>query len=66
MATVITIVNYDHTVIMIINYSPKNFIVKATGLALGQRQGFLKMFNGVVDLEGCNKLKKSKGRTLLY
>ncbi len=72
MATVITIVNYDHTVIMIVNYDPtvimivnydyKTFIVKATGLALGQRLGFSKSFNDVVDLEDCNKLKKSKGR----
>jgi hypothetical protein len=56
------IINYDHTVIMIVNYDYKTFMVQATGQALGQRQGFLKMFNGVVDLEGCNKLKKSKGR----
>jgi hypothetical protein len=26
------IVNYDHTVITIINYNPKTFIVQATGL----------------------------------
>jgi hypothetical protein len=31
MATVITIVNYDHTVIMIVNYDPKTFIIQATG-----------------------------------
>ncbi len=30
-ATVITIVNYDHTVITIINYNNKTFIVQATG-----------------------------------
>ncbi len=30
--TVITIVNYDHTVITILNYAPKTFIVQATGL----------------------------------
>ncbi len=48
---------------MIINYNPKTFIVQATRLALGQRLGFLKSFNDVVDLESCNVLKKSKGRT---
>ncbi len=32
MATVITIVNYNRTVIMIINYDPKTFIVQATGV----------------------------------
>ncbi len=66
MATVITIVNYDHTVVMIINYNPKTFIVQATGLALGQRLGFLKSVNNIADLESCNKLKTSKGRTSLY
>ncbi len=30
MATFITIINYDRTVIMIINYDPKTFIVQAT------------------------------------
>ncbi len=30
IATVITIVNYDHTVITIVNYDPKTFIVHAT------------------------------------
>ncbi len=34
LATVITIVNYDHTVIMIINYDRKTFIVQATGYQL--------------------------------
>jgi hypothetical protein len=29
MATVITIINYDHTEIMIVNYDPKTFIVQA-------------------------------------
>ena len=32
MATVITIVNYNRTEIMIINYDPKTFIVQATDL----------------------------------
>ncbi len=32
MATVITIVNYDHTVITIVNYDPTTFIVQAAGL----------------------------------
>jgi hypothetical protein len=32
MATVITIVNYKCTVIMIINYDPKTFIVQTTGM----------------------------------
>ncbi len=32
MATVIMIVNYDRTVITIINYNPKTFMVQATGL----------------------------------
>ncbi len=32
MATDNTIVNYDHTVIRIVNYDPKTFIVQATGL----------------------------------
>jgi hypothetical protein len=31
-ATVIKIVNYDHIVIMIVNYDPKAFIVQATEL----------------------------------
>ncbi len=31
MATVITIVNYNHTGIMIVHYDPKTFIVQATG-----------------------------------
>jgi hypothetical protein len=31
LATVITIINYDHTVITIMNYDNKSFIVKATG-----------------------------------
>ncbi len=30
MATVITMVNYDCTVIAVINYSPKTFIAQAT------------------------------------
>jgi hypothetical protein len=30
-ASVITIVNYDHTVIMTVNYDNKTFIVQATG-----------------------------------
>jgi hypothetical protein len=30
MATVITIVNYNHTVIRIVNYDPITFIVQAT------------------------------------
>jgi hypothetical protein len=30
MATVITIVNYDHTVILIVIYNPKTFLVQAT------------------------------------
>ncbi len=32
LATIITIVNYDRTLITIINYNPKTFIVQATGL----------------------------------
>ncbi len=32
LATVITIINYDHTVITIMIYDHKSFIVKATGL----------------------------------
>ncbi len=32
MVTVIMIVNYNHTVITIVNYDPKTFIVQATGL----------------------------------
>ncbi len=32
MATVIMIVNYDHTVITIKNYDPRTFILQATGL----------------------------------
>ena len=31
MATVVTIINYDHTVITIENYDPKTFIEQATG-----------------------------------
>ncbi len=31
MATVTTIVNYNRTVITIVNYDPKTFIVQATG-----------------------------------
>ncbi len=31
MATVITIVNYDHIVVTVVNYDPKTFIVQATG-----------------------------------
>jgi hypothetical protein len=31
MATVIMIINYDHSGITIINYDPKTFIVQATG-----------------------------------
>ncbi len=31
-ATIILIVNYDHTVIMVINYDHKTFIVQPTGL----------------------------------
>jgi hypothetical protein len=31
IATVIMIINYNHTVIMIVNYDPKTFIVQATG-----------------------------------
>ncbi len=34
MATVVTIVNYDHTVITIVNYDPKTFIEQATECAL--------------------------------
>jgi hypothetical protein len=32
LATVIMIVNYDHTVVMIINYVSKNFKNQATGV----------------------------------
>ncbi len=32
MATVIMIINYNCTVITIVNYDPKTFIVQATGL----------------------------------
>jgi hypothetical protein len=32
LATVITIVNYNCTVIMIVNYDRKTFIVQATGV----------------------------------
>ncbi len=39
MATVITIVNYDHTVITIVNYDPKTFIVQATGLIFASKVG---------------------------
>ncbi len=34
MAIVIMIVNYDHTVITIINYDPKTFTAQATGLGI--------------------------------
>ncbi len=34
MAIVIMIVNYDHTVITIINYDPKTFIVQVSGLGI--------------------------------
>jgi hypothetical protein len=34
LATVIMIINYNHTVIMIVNYDRKTFIVQATGLFL--------------------------------
>jgi hypothetical protein len=34
LATVIMIVNYDHTVITIVNYNRKTFIIQATGLLL--------------------------------
>jgi hypothetical protein len=33
IATVIMIINYNHTVIMVVNYYPKTFIVQATGRA---------------------------------
>jgi hypothetical protein len=36
MATVITIVNYYCTVIIIVNYDPKTFIVQATGVTVAQ------------------------------
>jgi hypothetical protein len=35
MATFILIVNYDRTVIRIVNYDLKTFIVKATGISMG-------------------------------
>jgi hypothetical protein len=38
MATVITIINYDHTVIMIVTYDPKPFIVQATGLSVQDKE----------------------------
>jgi hypothetical protein len=44
LATVITIVNYYHTVIMIVNYSCKTFIVHATGLG-GKRTNYLNESN---------------------
>jgi hypothetical protein len=37
MATVITIVNYNRTVMMIINYDPKTFIVQATGVIVADQ-----------------------------
>jgi hypothetical protein len=45
LATVITIVNYDHTVIMIINYNRKTFIVQATGGSMGPAYVYQHLFS---------------------
>ncbi len=41
MATVIMIINYDCTVITIVNYHPKTFIEQATGLKFVIKAGSL-------------------------
>ncbi len=43
LVTVITIVNYNHTVLMIINYDRKTFIVQAIGQTGGQPYSSLEM-----------------------
>ncbi len=40
MASVIRIINYNHTVITIVNYDPKNFIVQATVVDLIKLQWY--------------------------
>jgi hypothetical protein len=51
LATVITIVYYDHTVIMIVNYDRNTFIVQATGPISCIMQRFIQALFTLTNIE---------------
>ncbi len=64
MATVITIVNYDRTVIMIVNYNPKTFIVQATALSASKNFFIIKLTPGTAnqpEASPCQRIRPSQG-----
>jgi hypothetical protein len=50
MATVITIINYDHIVITIVNFDPKTFIVQATGVVVCLRIPMVQSSTTIMDI----------------
>ncbi len=64
MATVITIVNYDCTVIMIVNYNSKTFILHATALSVSKKKSFIKLTPGAAiqpEASPSQRIRPSQG-----